>query len=222
VANGSAADRSATDHAATDRAALAGEATAGGGSKPNGRSVGFVDTTIRDGNQSLWSLTGLTTPDIVAVAPVLERVGYEALDFTSSTHIAMAVRFSQEDPWERLRLMAEAMPSTKLSMIGTGLRFIVWVPVGEDLMRLALRTAVRNGLRRFQIADPSNDPVRIVRAAPLPDRRSLERSGTDPEVRRARQAGGSRTGRRRDDLLDQPGPHPRLLRASAGGAGRLR
>ena len=27
--------------------------------------VGIVDTTTRDGNQSLWSATGLTTPDVL-------------------------------------------------------------------------------------------------------------------------------------------------------------
>lgn len=143
------------------------------GSRRN-RQVGFVDTSIRDGNQSLWSLTGLTTPDVVAIAPTMERVGYQALDFNSSTHMAMAVRFNQEDPWERLRLMSDAMPNTKLSMIGTGMRFILWVPVGEDLMGLALRCAVRNGLRRFQIADPSNDPERIRKVAALSKKEGVE------------------------------------------------
>ena len=31
------------------------------------RVVDIVDTTTRDGNQSLWSATGLTTADIVAI-----------------------------------------------------------------------------------------------------------------------------------------------------------
>jgi len=33
------------------------------------RVVEIVDTTTRDGNQSLWSATGLTTADVVAIAP---------------------------------------------------------------------------------------------------------------------------------------------------------
>ena len=33
------------------------------------RTIEFVDTTTRDGNQSLWSATGLTTPDVLAIAP---------------------------------------------------------------------------------------------------------------------------------------------------------
>ena len=130
-----------------------------------GGLVDIVDTTTRDGNQSLWSATGLTTQDIVAIAPTMDRVGFHAVDFTSSTHMAVAVRFHHEDPWERLRLVSAAMPNTPLSFITTGMRFITWVPVDEDVMRLAFRCVVRNGIRRFQVADPSNDPGRLRRVA---------------------------------------------------------
>ena len=131
------------------------------------RSIDFVDTTTRDGNQSLWSATGLTTPDVLAIAPTLDRVGYHALDFTSSTHMAVSVRFHREDPWERIRLVSEAMPETPLGMITTGMRFISWVPADEGVMRLSFRLVVRNGLRRLQIADPSNDPGRLKRLAAM-------------------------------------------------------
>jgi oxaloacetate decarboxylase (Na+ extruding) subunit alpha len=127
--------------------------------------IEFIDTTTRDGNQSLWSATGLTTPDVLAIAPTLDRVGYHALDFTSSTHMAVSVRFHHEDPWERIRLVSAAMPDTPLGMITPGMRFISWVPADEDVMALAYRLVVRNGLRRLQIADPSNDPARIRRIA---------------------------------------------------------
>jgi oxaloacetate decarboxylase (Na+ extruding) subunit alpha len=127
--------------------------------------VEIVDTTTRDGNQSLWGATGLTTPDVTAIAPVMERVGFRALDFTSSTHMAVSVRFHREDPWERIRLVSAAMPETPLNFITTGMRFISWVPAGEDVIRLSFRLVARNGIRRIQIADPSNDPDSLVRLA---------------------------------------------------------
>src|SRR3977135_985274 len=129
--------------------------------------IGFVDTTIRDGNQSLWSATGLTTPDVVAIAPVCDRAGYTRPDFTSSTHMAVSVRFHREDPWELIRLMSQAMPDTPLGMISTGMRFISWVPCDEEVMRLSYRLVARNGLRRIQFADPSNDPERLRRLAAM-------------------------------------------------------
>ena len=81
------------------------------------RVIEVVDTTTRDGNQSLWGATGLRTPDVLAIAPTMNRVGFRACDFTSSTHMAVSVRFHQEDPWARLRLVSAAMPETPLSMI---------------------------------------------------------------------------------------------------------
>ena len=137
-------------------------------------SIEFVDTTTRDGNQSLWSATGLTTPDVLAIAPTMDRVGYHALDFTSSTHMAVSVRFHHEDPWERIRLVSAAMPDTPLGMITTGMRFISWTPANPDVMALSLRLVVRNGLRRLQIADPSNDPDRLKRIAAMAKAEGIE------------------------------------------------
>jgi oxaloacetate decarboxylase alpha subunit len=136
--------------------------------------IEFVDTSTRDGNQSLWSATGLTTPDVLGVAPALDRVGYHALDFTSSTHMAVSVRFHHEDPWERIRLVSQAMPDTPLGMITTGMRFISWVPADEEVIRLSFRLVARNGIRRLQIADPSNDPQRLKRLAALAHAEGLQ------------------------------------------------
>ena len=131
------------------------------------RVVDIVDTTTRDGQQSLWGATGLTNSDVLAIAPTLDRVGFHAVDFTSSTHMAVSVRFHREDPWERIRLVRAAMPATPLSFIGSGMRFITWVPADEDVMRLVFRCVVRNGIRRMQFADPSNDPARLRRSAAM-------------------------------------------------------
>src|SRR4030081_3722243 len=129
--------------------------------------IEFVDTSTRDGNQSLWSATGLTPPDVLAIAPTIERVGYHALDFTSSTHMAVSVRFHREDPWELIRLMSEAMPDTPLGMISTGMRFISGVPCDEESSRLSSRLGPRNGLRRIHSAHPSTEPQRLRRLAAI-------------------------------------------------------
>jgi oxaloacetate decarboxylase (Na+ extruding) subunit alpha len=136
--------------------------------------IDVVDTTTRDGNQSLWSATGLTTPDVLAIAPTMDRVGFHALDFTSSTHMAVSVRFHREDPWERIRFVSSAMPATPLGFITTGMRFVSWVPADEDVMRLVFRCVVRNGIRRFQVADPSNDPARLRRLAAMAREEGVE------------------------------------------------
>jgi oxaloacetate decarboxylase alpha subunit len=87
----------------------------------------------------------------------MDRVGFEAIDFTTSTHMGVAVRYKKEDPWERIRLMAAAMPNTPLQFMSTGFRFISWETAHPDLMALAFRVLARNGIRRFCLADPMND-----------------------------------------------------------------
>jgi oxaloacetate decarboxylase (Na+ extruding) subunit alpha len=143
-------------------------------SPPGAVTIEVVDTTTRDGNQSLWGATGLTTPDVLAIAPTMDKVGYHALDFTSSTHMAVSVRFHREDPWERIRLMSAAMPNTPLSIITTGMRFISWVPADQDVIALAFRLVARNGVRRMQIADPANDPDRLKRLATMARKEGIE------------------------------------------------
>jgi oxaloacetate decarboxylase alpha subunit len=71
--------------------------------------------------------------------------------------MAVAVRFKQDDPWERIRLMAAATPNTPLQFLSTGFRFISWETASPEFMALAFRTLVRNGMRRFALADPMND-----------------------------------------------------------------
>jgi oxaloacetate decarboxylase (Na+ extruding) subunit alpha len=127
--------------------------------------IELVDVSLRDGNQSLWGATGLRTRHIVQIAPVLDRTGFRALDFTSSTHMGVAVRTHREDPWERIRLTHAAMPHTPLQFIGSGLRFISWEPVHPDLIRLAYRRLVEAGMARFVVLDPMHDMAAMLRSA---------------------------------------------------------
>jgi len=114
--------------------------------------IRLVDVSIRDGNQSLWGATGLNTAQMLAVAPLLERTGLRALDFMSSTHMGIAVRTYREDPWQCIRLMKKAMPTTPLQFIGTGFRFISWETAGRDFMRLAYRRLMEAGLGDLDIS----------------------------------------------------------------------
>lgn len=129
--------------------------------------IEIVDTTTRDGNQSLWGATGLRTEDVLAIAPLMDRVGYRALDFTASTHMAVSVRFHHEDPWERIRLLSAAMPRTPLTFLTTGARFISWQPADAEVIRLAFRLVVRNGIRRVQICDPMNNTDQLRQLAEI-------------------------------------------------------
>jgi oxaloacetate decarboxylase alpha subunit len=119
--------------------------------------VALVDTSLRDGNQCLWAALGIDTAKTLTIAPVMDKVGFRAIDFTTSTHMGVAVRYKRENPWERIRLMAAATPNTPLQFMSTGFRFISWETASPEFMALAFKVLVRNGIRRFCLADPMND-----------------------------------------------------------------
>jgi oxaloacetate decarboxylase (Na+ extruding) subunit alpha len=120
-------------------------------------NIQIVETSLRDGNQSLWAALGIDTAKTLTIAPVMDRVGFKAIDFTTSTHMGVAVRYKREDPWERIRLMAKATPNTPLQFLSTGFRFISWETASPEFMQLAFATLVKNGIRRFALADPMNN-----------------------------------------------------------------
>jgi oxaloacetate decarboxylase alpha subunit len=140
----------------TDQSATASHLTGLGAGRTRG-PVQIVDTSLRDGNQSLWGATGITTGMAESVGPDLDAMGLAAIDFTSSTHLSMGVKFHQEDPWERLSRMRAAAPHTPLAAITTGMRFMSWEKASEPVFRLSLRLLARHGLGRLQIAEPMND-----------------------------------------------------------------
>jgi oxaloacetate decarboxylase alpha subunit len=130
-------------------------------------TIELVEVAMRDGNQSLWGATGLGTAQCLTIAPVLDLVGFRAADFTSSSHMGVAVRFFREDPWERIRLMRAAMPNTPLQFITTGFRFISWQTAAPEFMQLVYRRLLANGIGRFAVIDPMHDLDALLESARL-------------------------------------------------------
>jgi oxaloacetate decarboxylase alpha subunit len=91
-----------------------------------GTTLGFVDTTLRDAHQSLWN-GRMTTAMMLPIASTIEEVGFEALDFMAMVSMDWCVRFQGENPWQRMRLMHQAMPTTPL-IVGGVLRNFGNVP----------------------------------------------------------------------------------------------
>ena len=130
-------------------------------------NIQIVETSLRDGNQCLWGATGVDTAKTLSIAPAMERAGYKAIDFTTSTHMGVAVRYKQEDPWERIREMARICRNTPLQFLSTGFRFIAWETATPEFMELAFRTLATNGIHRFALADPMNDAASNAQVAGL-------------------------------------------------------
>ena len=79
--------------------------------------VHFIDTTLRDGQQSLWAL-GMRTEAMLAAAESMDRAGFESLEFFCSSMIKKYVREQKQDPWEWVREGTKRFRRTRLRLHG--------------------------------------------------------------------------------------------------------
>ncbi|MHB0981726.1 MAG: hypothetical protein ACYC5Q_16975, partial [Thermoleophilia bacterium] len=120
-----------------------------------------VDQTIRDAQQSLWGFL-MSTDMIAPVAAAIDAVGYKAVATVGSNGFVVQSRYYHEDPWERIRLLSEAMPNTDLrgSYMTTALAsFDVDTP--QDVIALWIRRSVAHGITSFWVCDYQSDDERF-------------------------------------------------------------
>lgn len=137
-------------------------------------AINLVDVSLRDGNQSIWGATGVTTRMVEGVAADLDQVGYRAIELMSSTMLAVAVRFHQEDPWDRIRAARDRMPNTQLGFLTTGKRFITFYRTPDAIFELAFELLARNGVKRLWVIDPMHDMEGAKRTAEMAKRVGFE------------------------------------------------
>ncbi len=128
----------------------------------------FVDTTLRDGQLSLWA-TGMRTGMIVPIASQMDQAGFVAAELISTAFFKKAVRELREDLWERVRLVSQRMPRTPLRII-CGMRSgFQLLPM--SVFTLLMERCAANGIRQTRLSDPANtmssldQAVRIARNA---------------------------------------------------------
>ena len=108
------------------------------------KDITFVDTTLRDGHQSLWA-ENMTTGMMLSVAEQMDRAGFEAMELISGSHLKKCVRELKEDPWERVRLVAQRITETPLRVIAGRVNTFEFNPL--CMYRLFMERMAANGIR---------------------------------------------------------------------------
>ncbi len=116
--------------------------------------IRFVDTTIRDGHQSLWA-ENMTTGMMLPVAESMDRAGFEAIELISSSHLKKCVRELKEDPWARVKLVRERITRTPLRL-NAG-RFSAFDITPRSMYRLFMERMAANGIREARISEEWNE-----------------------------------------------------------------
>ncbi len=121
----------------------------------------IMDTTIRDGQQSLWA-TRMPVGDMLPILPKMDRVGYWAIEAWGGATFDTCLRFLDENPWERLRSIKANTPNTPLSMLSRGQNLVGYKHYSREICNRFIKAAKRNGVHVFRVFDALNDIRNVV------------------------------------------------------------
>ena len=114
--------------------------------------IRFVDTTIRDGEQSLWA-NNMRTGMILPVARNLDQAGFDAVELTLISP-KKSVRELKENPWERIREVRKLITETPLRQVAG--RFRAFAVTPRSMYELYIERMFANGIRQARISEEWN------------------------------------------------------------------
>jgi oxaloacetate decarboxylase alpha subunit len=118
--------------------------------------VRICDTILRDAHQSLLA-TRMRTDDMVPIAGKLDQVGLWSVEMWGGATFDSAMRFLNEDPWQRIRTLKAAMPNTPFQMLLRGQNVVGYKHYPDDVLERFVVKAHENGIDVFRIFDALND-----------------------------------------------------------------
>jgi len=123
--------------------------------------VRFIDTTFRDGAQSLWALR-LRSGMIEAVADEMDGAGFDAVEVpVNGVYMKKCVRDLKENPWDLARMVARRMPNTIKSCMAGGHILSFEPPPPRSVVELYFtRLAEIGALNRAQVTSNTFDQIK--------------------------------------------------------------
>jgi len=122
--------------------------------------VNITDTILRDAHQSLIA-TRMRTEDMLPICEKLDQIGYWSLEMWGGATFDACIRFLKEDPWERLRLLRQALPNTRLQMLLRGQNLLGYRHYSDDVVQSFVERSAENGIDVFRVFDALNDQRNI-------------------------------------------------------------
>jgi len=129
----------------------------------NNNPLRVTDTILRDAHQSLLA-TRMRTEHMVPIAAKLDLVGFHSIEMWGGATFDSAMRFLNENPWERIRTLKKEMPNTPFQMLLRAQNVVGYKHYPDDVLERFVARAVVNGIAIFRIFDALND-VRNMRMA---------------------------------------------------------
>ena len=118
--------------------------------------VKITETVLRDAHQSLIA-TRMTLDEMLPILGEMDKVGYYSAEVWGGATFDACLRFLDEDPWERLRVICREMPNTKLQMLFRGQNMLGYRHYADDVVEYFVQKSVANGIDILRIFDALND-----------------------------------------------------------------
>jgi oxaloacetate decarboxylase alpha subunit len=118
--------------------------------------VKICDTILRDAHQSLLA-TRMRTDDMLPIAPELDKVGYWSVEMWGGATFDSAMRFLNENPWDRVRRLKALMPNTPFQMLLRAQNVVGYKHYPDDVLERFVVHAKEVGIDVFRIFDALND-----------------------------------------------------------------
>ena len=116
----------------------------------------ITDTTLRDAHQSLIA-TRLRTEDMLPLARAIDEVGFFSVEAWGGATFDSCIRFLNDDPWERLRMLKAELKRTPIQMLLRGQNLVGYRHYPDDVVEKFVEASARNGVDIFRVFDALND-----------------------------------------------------------------
>ncbi len=119
------------------------------------RRFDFIDVTLRDAHQCLWS-TRMSTAMMTPILGAIDRAGYAYINILGGAVFDVCVRYLHENPWERVKLLCSRL-KTPCDGLTRGQSLYTFELFPDDIVALNSQVLARLGVKVLTVYDALND-----------------------------------------------------------------
>ena len=125
--------------------------------KTQNKKIMLTETILRDAHQS-QAATRMRLDEMLPVLEQLDDIGYYSLEAWGGATFDSCLRFLNEDPWERLRVLKSHLKKTPIQMLLRGQNLLGYRHYADDLVEKFVEKSIENGVGVVRVFDALNDP----------------------------------------------------------------
>ncbi len=137
----------------------------------------ITELVLRDGQQSLIA-TRMRLSDMTPILSKLDNIGFSSLEMWGGATYDCCLRFLNEDPWERLKVIKSNVTKTQLQMLLRGKNLVGYKKYDDTVIDLFIKKSSENGIDIFRIFDALNDINNIVHSIECANKYNANSQGT--------------------------------------------